>query len=111
MDYTIEGHALRRIAQRKIPKHWVTLTIEHGESKDNYYRGTLISSISKDKCQELINELKAKLNGGKQIRKEIKSLKDLRDRGGIRVIYNPETKKVVTVFHKNETITAEFRVF
>jgi hypothetical protein len=117
-EYTIEGHALRRIAQRKIPRHWVQLTIEHGESRENYQRGTLIASISKDKCQELIDELVNTTNELNiediQVRKNLElidSLQELRDRGGIKVIYSPEAKKVITAYHKKETIFADFPIF
>lgn len=159
-QYIIEGHALRRIVQRKISREWVLLTIEHGTIKKNY-GNSVTASISKITCQKLIDTLvrvsndtinlyeerkdtlrekflvdneqidisdlnveefykvqkqidkldNQLLNEIHIIKKQIESLKELKDRGGIRVVYNPESKKVITVFHKNEKITAEFRVF
>ena len=159
-EYIIEGHALRRIAQRDIKREWVLLTIEHGTKKKNY-GNSITASISKDTCQKLIDDLFAEINDihnlyeerkdalrekflidnentdihdidveqfyniQKQIDKiddqlhekidpikqRIISIKRLKDRGGIKVVYNPQTLKVITVFHKDEKITAEFRVF
>lgn len=119
MKYTIEGHALRRIIQRKIPKEWIPITIENGTQKENYgSKNLIVSSISKDKCQELIDSLTERVNAnnidGKEIPillEQIDSLQELRDRGGIKVVHDINTNKVVTAYHKKETITAEFRVF
>jgi hypothetical protein len=119
MKYIIEGHALRRIIQRKIPREWIEITIEHGDKKRNYGSKNLtLMSISKDKCQELINDIfdikyRSNINfeERKKLNKRMKSLKELRNRGGIKVVYDHKTNKIVTTYHKKETITAEFRVF
>jgi hypothetical protein len=119
MDYILEGHALRRTIQRKIPKEWITLTIKYGNKKKNRMN-TTVASISKDKCQELIEQLikkSEKLDFYKDseeisdINRLISSIQELKDRGGIRVVYNPDTKKIITLYHKKEKIIAEFRVF
>lgn len=118
-EYILEGHALRRSIQRKIPRYWIDLTIEYGNKKKNPGQ-TIISSISKAQCQSLINELITKcedLDISKDLVKiyklhwNISSLQELRDKGGIRVVYNPDTKKIITLYHKKETVFAEFRVF
>lgn len=153
-EYILNGHARRRLIQRKIEPSWIKLTIEEGEIKREF-RNTREMTISKDRCQELedriiskisnienkfkkeqdilINEIDNKnspSNGEmidyvnkigqledeckreiKDLGIELESIQELKRRGGIIVIYNPENKKIITVYHKKEKITAEFNIY
>lgn len=153
-DYVLGIHARRRIIQRKIDLLWIYWSIEYGDIKEEF-KTTRKMSISKKKCQELINDILKKINDNekefknhkkelmseilnkkkisqkkyleyksiidkmvsecnlknKELEIQLESLIELEKRGGIIVIYNPESKKIITVFHKNEKITAEFNVY
>jgi len=118
-EYIITSYAKMRMIQRSIPRLWINTAFKYG-SKRNGRTNTIQISFGKNLCQNVIDHIIDQVcerdsieeNEFKEVAEEIKSIKKLKDLGGLQIIFNNYTKEIVTLYTTNDTTKrARFRVF